>query len=126
MSVHSRQDIPFLDLAGAAGDGDVLMRFGLPRALSSMRLRLWPYKILESFWTLVRHRATSALCHKRTRYQTSQDARVSITLSTVWKWLMEGISVLCCISSITRYRTALRNRWAAGSALWGSFSASRI
>jgi hypothetical protein len=62
MSVHSRQDIPFLDLAGAAGDGDVLMRFGLPRALSFMRLRLWP----ESFWTLVRHRATSALCHKRT------------------------------------------------------------
>jgi hypothetical protein len=38
------------------------MRFGLPRALSFMRLRLWP----ESFWTLVRHRATSALCHKRT------------------------------------------------------------
>src|SRR5215469_13906817 len=33
---------------------------------SSIRLRLWPYKILESFWTLVRHRATSALCHKRT------------------------------------------------------------
>ena len=32
MSVHSRQDIPFFDLAGAAaGGGDVLMRFGLRR-----------------------------------------------------------------------------------------------
>jgi hypothetical protein len=29
MSVHSRQDIPFFELAGAAGDGDVLVRFGL-------------------------------------------------------------------------------------------------
>jgi hypothetical protein len=47
MSVHSRQDIPFFDLAGAAGGGDVLMRFGLRRTdiRSSMRLRLWRYKI---------------------------------------------------------------------------------
>ena len=54
------------------------------------------------------------------------DAEVSITLSTVWKWLMEGIAVRCCISSTTRSRHSLRNRWAAGSALRGSFSASRI
>src|SRR5271166_2630185 len=54
------------------------------------------------------------------------DAGVSITLSTVWKWLMEDIAVRCCISSITRSRHSLRNLWAAGSALRGSFSASRI
>jgi hypothetical protein len=56
------------DLAGAAGGGDVLMRFGLREDRYSVvhEAPAPALRNLESFWILVRHRATSALCHKRT------------------------------------------------------------